>query len=83
MQSGHESNGLSRNIAGNTPLMAAVEAGQEKTAEFLARAFPACIEWENKIGMDVVCPALPPFSLPTHPSTPIPITNNIHLTALS
>ncbi|KAF8424099.1 ankyrin repeat-containing domain protein [Tirmania nivea] len=46
----HESSCISRDNNGNTPLMIACQHNNIPVVDFLARRFPKCLDWKNKLG---------------------------------
>ncbi|RPB21506.1 ankyrin [Terfezia boudieri ATCC MYA-4762] len=47
----HESSCISRDNNGNTPLMIACQHNNIPVVDFLARRFPKCLDWKNKLGL--------------------------------
>jgi hypothetical protein len=54
IDSGHESEIISRNNDWETPLMLACAAGKEECGVMLCRRFPECVSWKNKAGLDAL-----------------------------
>ncbi|ORY13318.1 ankyrin repeat-containing domain protein [Clohesyomyces aquaticus] len=54
IEAGHESEIASRNNDWETPLMMAAVAGREDMGVMLAKRFPECIDWQNKMGLDAL-----------------------------
>jgi hypothetical protein len=54
IDAGHEDEGISLNTDFETPLMLACEAKQVDAGKLLIAAFPRCVPWSNKQGMDAV-----------------------------
>ncbi|KAF2005879.1 ankyrin [Amniculicola lignicola CBS 123094] len=54
IEAGHESEFISRNNDWETPLMLAAIAGKEDMGVILAKRFPECIPWQNKMGVDAL-----------------------------
>lgn len=58
MDAGHESdNVVSRNNAGDTPLLVAARAGHDDVVRLLASRFPAAIDVRNRAGVAAVMAA--------------------------
>ncbi|KAI9801682.1 MAG: 26S proteasome non-ATPase regulatory subunit [Piccolia ochrophora] len=62
---GHEDTGISRNVEGDTPLMAACDGGHEAVVRLLLQQFARCVSWKNKAGMDALMLASRNASSPT------------------
>ncbi|KAF2760174.1 ankyrin [Pseudovirgaria hyperparasitica] len=54
IKAGHENAGISRNADWDTPLMLAAQNQHVSVGELLVRAFPRCVPWTNKAGMDAL-----------------------------
>ncbi|KAH7118988.1 ankyrin repeat-containing domain protein [Dendryphion nanum] len=54
IESGHETDIVSRNNDWETPLMLAAVAGKEELGTILAKRFPECIPYQNKNGLDAL-----------------------------
>ncbi|KAF2724336.1 ankyrin [Polychaeton citri CBS 116435] len=52
--SGHEDGEISRNTDHDTPLMLAARNGHVDVATFLAKQFPRCVVYTNKVGQDAL-----------------------------
>ncbi|KAF8250095.1 ankyrin [Wilcoxina mikolae CBS 423.85] len=47
----HECDGVSKNNAGDTPLMVAAAEGHEEVVHFLATRFQESLNWRNRLGV--------------------------------
>ena len=79
-EAGHDAHEISRNADHNTPLMLAAQSGHYEVGTVLAKRYPRCIPYVNKVGMDALAmaaqhpnsTALIPTLLqdPMYPATP-------------
>ncbi|KAF2115275.1 ankyrin repeat-containing domain protein [Lophiotrema nucula] len=54
IEAGHDDEAICRNNDLETPLMLAATAGKEDLGVMLAKRFPECIPWQNKMGLDAL-----------------------------